>query len=271
MRPRGLVSQLTEQILQEPLRQVLTMQTREVRMVKAEQSAEDNLADGSSSRRGKLYGAAVANLRTMIVSGRLPPGELLREQELCRELGISRTPLREAIRTLAREGLVKLSPNRSAIVASLDVQAVENLYQTIGHIEALGAKLACQRASDEEINQIRILHYEMLIHYHKRDLPPYIQKNVAIHRALLMLAKNDVLMEIWTMLHPRVEQARTLGNMYPDRWDAAVLEHEAMLKALVARDGETLAGLMQAHYAHGLAALVAGRVVEPPADAAAAG
>jgi DNA-binding GntR family transcriptional regulator len=246
------------------------MRMMEAVMTTTDQSAEDHLSE-SSSRRGKLYGAAVANVRTMIVSGRLPPGELLREQELCDELGISRTPLREAIRTLAREGLVKLSPNRSAIVAPLDVRAVENLYQAIGHIEALAAKLACARACEEEINQIRILHYEMLIYYHKRDLPPYIQKNVAIHRALLTLSKNDVLMEIWTMLHPRVEQARTLGNMYPDRWDTAVLEHEAMLKALVARDGETLAGLMQTHYANGLAALIAGRVVEPTADAAAVG
>lgn len=240
-------------------------------MTTTDQGSDDDLRESTSSRRGKLFGAAVASLRTMIVSGRLSPGELLREQELCRELGISRTPLREAIRTLAREGLVKLSPNRSAIVASLDVRAVENLYQVIGHIEGLGAKLACKHASDEDINQIRILHYEMLIHYHKRDLPPYIQKNVAIHRALLMLSKNDVLMEVWTMLHPRVERARTLGNMYPDRWDAAVLEHEAMLKALVARDGETLANLMQTHYANGLAALIAGRAVEPTPDVVTAG
>ncbi len=214
-------------------------------------------APASLPRRGSLHGAAVSRLRAMIVSGRVSPGVALREKELCQELGISRTPLREAIRTLAREGLVRLSPNKSAIVAQVDLRAVENLYQVIAHIEALGARLACQRATDEQISQLSILHHEMLVFYHRRDLASYIRHNAAIHRALLELSQNDVLIEMWEVLHPRVEQARTLANLYPDRWHAAVLEHEDMLKALVARDETTLAALMQDHYANGLARLTA--------------
>jgi DNA-binding GntR family transcriptional regulator len=226
---------------------------------KAKPASAVSLAQTSLLRRGSLHGAAVSRLRAMIVSGHVPPGRALREKELCQQLGISRTPLREAIRTLAREGLVKLSPNKSAVVAQVDVKAVENLYQAIGHIEALGARLACQRATDEQISQLSILHHEMLVFYHRGDLPSYIRHNGAIHRALLKLSQNDVLIEVWEMLHPRVEQARTLANLYPDRWHAAVLEHEAMLKALVARDEAVLAALMQSHYANGLAKLISER------------
>jgi len=86
-----------------------------------------------------------------------------------------------------------------------------------------------------------------------------IRHNGAIHRALLELSQNEVLIEVWEMLHPRVEQARTLANLYPDRWHAAVLEHEAMLKALAARDEAVLAALMQSHYANGLAKLISER------------
>lgn len=239
------------------------MSTKAVHKNKATSASALSIAQTSLSRRGSLHGAAVSKLRAMIVSGRVSPGVALREKELCQALGISRTPLREAIRTLAREGLVKLSPNRSAIVAQVDVKAVENLYQAIGHIEALGARLACQRATDEQINQLSILHHEMLLFYHRRDLPSYIRHNGTIHRALLALSQNDVLMEMWEMLHPRVEQARTLANLYPDRWHAAVLEHEAMLKALVARDEAVLAALMQSHYANGLAKLVSERQAGP--------
>ena len=225
-------------------------------MLKRDESvASDDLAPISLSRRGSLHGAVVTSLRKMIVSGQIPPDSLLREKELCQELGISRTPLREAIRTLAREGLVKLTPNRSAVVASLEIAAVENLYQAIGHIEALGARLACQRATEEQISQFSILHHELLIFYHRRDLSSYIQHNAVVHAALLTLSGNNVLVEMWEMLHPRVEQARTLANLYPDRWHAAVLEHEMMLKALVARDGDELAGLMENHYANGLETL----------------
>src|SRR5690242_7156483 len=97
--------------------------------------------DSPTGRKGQLHGAAVTALRERIVTGQILPGAFLREKELCEELGISRTPLREAIRTLAREGLVRLEPNRGAVVTPIDLDEVEALYQTVGHIEAVAAKL----------------------------------------------------------------------------------------------------------------------------------
>lgn len=216
-------------------------------------------ADAAPAPRGSRHGSAVAALRIRIVSGDLAAGTPLREVELCRELGISRTPLREAIRTLAREGLVRLQPNRSSVIAPLDIEAIENLYQAIGHIEALGGRLACQRAGEDDIGQHAILHHEMMIHYHRRDLAAYIRLNGLVHRSQLTLSRNDVLVEMWELLHPRVERARTAANLYPERWHAAMMEHEAMLTALRARDEDALANLMEAHYANGLTRLRAAR------------
>lgn len=204
-------------------------------------------------RRGRLHGAAVEMLRAMIVSGRIPPGALLREKELCAGLGISRTPLREAIKTLAREGLVKLFPNRSAVTAGIDFAETQNLYETIGHIEGLGARLACERATEENINIVCVLHHKMLAFYYGNDFPNYLALNRQIHRTIVAASGNVVLLEMWDILAPRVERARAVTNLYPERWQAAVNEHEQMLKSLMARDGEALARLMSEHYLNGLA------------------
>ena len=214
------------------------------------------LADPSAaSRRGQLHGSAVQTLRAMIVSGQIRPGEPLREKELCDELGISRTPLREAIRTLAREGLVRLFPNRSAVCAPVDIEEVGDLFQTISHLESLGATLACQRATEADIDAIFDLHRRMIKWFEQGQLRRYIEANQAIHRRLIHASRNVVLIEMWELLVPRVERARLLANLYPDRWHAAVDEHEQMLVALKARDGNALALLMSDHYLNGLLAL----------------
>jgi len=222
------------------------------------------LSEPSVGRKGRLHGEAVTALRERIVSGQLLPGAFLREKEICEELGISRTPLREAIRTLAREGLVRLEPNRGAVVTPLDLDEIEALYHAVGHVEAGAAKLACQQASAEEIAAITILHHQMMIAYVQRDLPSYISLNQDIHRNIVLASRNFVLLEIWDLLAPRVRRARSAANLYPSRWDAAVREHEEMQAALVARDGNRLSTLMEPHYLNGLAVMRA--AMETAAD-----
>jgi len=206
-------------------------------------------------RKGSLHGEAVTALRERIVSGEILPGAFLREKELCEELGISRTPLREAIRTLAREGLVRLAPNRGAVVTPLDLDEVEALYQSVGHIEAAAARLACLKATDEEVAAITIAHHQMMIAYVQRDLAAYIALNQSIHRGIVAASHNHVLLEIWDLLAPRVRRARAAANLYPSRWDAALREHEAMQAALLVRDGDRLGALMEPHYLNGLAVM----------------
>jgi DNA-binding GntR family transcriptional regulator len=214
-------------------------------------------------RRGRLHGVAVEALRAMIASGRFAPGVPLREKELCVELGISRSPLREAIRTLAREGLVRLTPNCSAVAFGLDYGSIESLYEAVSGLESLAAKLTLERATDQEIDEIRALHHQIMVHYFKRDLTAYIQANIEIHRSVMRLSRNSVLLECWDLLLPRVERARTAANLHPDRWHAAVLEHERMLSALTARVYPTFSELIRHHYLNGLMTLKAAASAEP--------
>jgi DNA-binding GntR family transcriptional regulator len=222
---------------------------------KLKRQARPSSRVGAPRRRGRLHSTTVQQLRQMIVTGQIIPGAPLRETELCEALGISRSPLREAIRTLAREGLVTLFPNRSAVAASIDFPEIEALFQTMGYLESIATTLLCARANDEDIREIVILHHQMLVHYHKRDLKKYIDINQSIHRTIMRLSGNVVLCELWELLAPRVERSRTAANLYPNRWHAAVLEHEEILRCLVAREGEKVAKLMTEHYVNGLVGL----------------
>jgi DNA-binding GntR family transcriptional regulator len=228
---------------------------RTVTMSDSETIAPTELA--KPKRKGKLHVGAVEALREMIVSGALAPCQKLREQELCERLGISRTPLREALRTLAAQGLVILTQNRGAEVAPLTLDDIVALFDVVGTLEALAARLACAGMSDEAIAEIGMLHYRMLRHQIRGELPDYFLLNQQIHRALIEGARNPVLLSIWEMLSARVERAKYLPNLQGGRWKAAMQEHEAMLAALIARDGETLARLMQDHFANGLATILA--------------
>lgn len=208
-------------------------------------------------RKGRLHVATVEALRQMIVTGALGPGQKLREQELCERLGVSRTPLREALRTLAAQGLVNLTENRGAEVAPLTLDDITALFEVVGTLEALAARLACRTMSEEAIAEVGVLHYRMLLHHVRQELPAYFALNQQIHRALVEAARNPVLLAVWEMLSSRVERAKYLPNLQGERWKAAMQEHEAMLAALVARDGEALAQLVEAHFANGLATIMA--------------
>ncbi|GLQ57655.1 hypothetical protein GCM10010862_49140 [Devosia nitrariae] len=188
----------------------------------------------------------------MIVSGELPPGERLREVRICNQLGVSRTPVREAFRTLAAEGMVELLPNRSVVVAQLRSPDVEHLYQVVAALEALAGELACQRINEAEIAEIAAIHSDMVGCYERRERSAYLDLNHLIHRRVVEIASNPVLLATWESLLPRVERARAIANLEPSRWIAAVHEHSKMFAALAARDGALLARLTREHFMNGL-------------------
>lgn len=205
-------------------------------------------------RRGRLHQEAAARLREMILSGELPPGMRLREVQLCEQLGVSRTPIREAFRTLAAEGLVELLPNRSVLVAELRMPDIEHLYRVFGALEGLAGELACQRITEAQIGEMGRLLSEMVDLHQKGDRGHYMEINRQIHRMVIDIADNPVLTATWSSLLPRVERARALPNLDPNRWTAALLEHSKMFSALAARDGATLSRLCREHFLNGLPA-----------------
>jgi DNA-binding GntR family transcriptional regulator len=205
--------------------------------------------------RRPLHEEAVGRLREMIVQGVLIPGERLNERLLCQQLGISRTPLREAIKLLATEGLVALSPNRGAQVAALDASRLAETLAVMGALEALAGELACLNASDAQIKEVAALHAEMVAKHARGDLASYFRCNQAIHLKIVEASANATLANTYRQLNANVLRARYMANLSRERWDEAVREHREILAALTARDVERLKGLLQGHLAHKLASV----------------
>jgi DNA-binding GntR family transcriptional regulator len=198
-------------------------------------------------RRTALHDTLVNRLRDMIIEGHLSPGTRLNEGQLGQMLGVSRTPLREAIKYLASEGLVELVPSRGAVVKRFGAKDVQDMLLVLGTLEELAAKLACVIASDEGITEIRGLHDRMVQHYKAGDRLEYYKLNQNIHTAIVALSGNAPLAEIHAMLQTRLKRIRFIGHEGPEKWAAAVAEHEEMIEALEARDQQRLAAVLGRH------------------------
>lgn len=197
-----------------------------------------------------LHDQVTLRLRTMLVEGRIAPGAKLNERELCAQLHVSRTPLREAIKLLAAEGLVDLLPNRGAVAVRLTEADIVDTFEVLAGLEAMSGRLAAARIGDAELAEIRATHYEMLACHVRGDLSGYYRLNAAIHAAINAAARNPVLADTYRRINARVTALRFRTNQDQAKWQRAVAEHEAMLQALAARDGERLGSLLAAHLAN---------------------
>ena len=186
-------------------------------------------------------------LRDMIIEGRLPPGSRINEGVVGASLGVSRTPLREAIKTLASEGLIEIIPAKGAIVRRFTQDDIREILEVLKTLEQTAARLACIRASDAQIAAIGKLHDEMMARYAARDRLSYFKLNQSIHSAIVRAADNAMLLETHEMLQARIKRIRFVGNETPDRWAGAVAEHEEMMVALTARNAEKLAEVLGRH------------------------
>lgn len=207
-------------------------------------------------RKGELHGSTVTRLRELVITGELAPGERLNERELCERLQVSRTPVREAIKTLIQEGLLRAQPNRSPVVAPLDASDTAGLIEVLATIEGLAGELAAPRVSDAQVAELGVLHYTMLGHHAGGALPDYFAANRAFHRRIVEYSGNPVLLWVWDMLAPRVDRARFASNLQPSRWRTALDEHGEILARLAARDAHGLGEAMRAHVRRGLSSLV---------------
>lgn len=194
-----------------------------------------------------LHDQVAARLRTLLVEGRIQPGAKLNERELCELLRVSRTPLREAIKLLASEGLVDLLPNRGAMAVKLSETDVLNTFEVLAGLEGQSGELAAQRITDAELAEIRALHYEMLASYAREDLSNYYRINALIHTSINNAARNPVLIKTYASINARVQSLRFRTNQNTAKWKRAVKEHEQMVEALSARDGAALRQVLIDH------------------------
>ncbi len=197
--------------------------------------------------RASLHDEVVTRLRAMIIEGDIAPGARVPERILCERFAISRTPLREALKVLASEGLLVLTPNRGATVPLITVEDVDELFPVMGALEALSGELACERLSEDQLAEIRAQHYQMVVYYRRRELSEYFRLNQRIHERILDAAANPTLTALHRSLAGRIRRARYQANMSRTRWEQAVAEHEAILEALENHDGAKLAAILKKH------------------------
>ena len=201
-------------------------------------------------KRRTLGQELTEQLRQLIYDGELEPGARLQEAELSQRFGVSRTPFREALKSLASEGLITIEANRGATVARLTVEELAETFPVMGVLEALAGELACVHADDGDLSELRALHDEIVARYEARDLKAYFAANQQFHERLVAAARNETLRNHYDQLAGRVRRARYKANLSATRWAQSVKEHEAIIAALEARDGATLSAVLRAHIDH---------------------
>ena len=197
--------------------------------------------------RQTLHSEITSQLRDLIVQGHFQPGEKINEVRLGVDLGVSRTPLREAIRTLGSEGLLDLVPNRGAIVRSYSLDDVLDMMEALGVIEQGCAVLTCERATSAELGLFDERQKALLETYRARDRLRYFQINQDLHAMIVGFARNATCKAIHGDLQAKLKRIRFLGNDQPLVWARAVDEHNAINEALQRRDSDTLVTVLRAH------------------------
>jgi DNA-binding GntR family transcriptional regulator len=205
------------------------------------------MADVIEISRMALHDQVVVRLRAMLIEGRIPPGAKLNERVLAEQLHVSRTPLREAIKLLATEGLVDLLPNRGAVAVKLTEADIHHTFEVLAGLEAMSGDLAAQRVTDAERAEIRAMHYEMKAAFTRRDLAGYYHLNAKIHVAINAAAKNPVLAGAYQRINARVQSLRFRTNQDEAKWQRAMTEHELMVDALDTHDRDAMRALMVEH------------------------
>jgi DNA-binding GntR family transcriptional regulator len=190
--------------------------------------------------RRPLHDEATQRIRDMIVEGRLAAGEWINESELCQQLQISRTPLREALKVLAAEGLVELVPRRGAHV---------DLFEALGGVEAMAAEMAAVRMSAADLEMLRQLQAKIEHRHKAKERLQYFHENQELHEAIVRFSGNSAIVDIHVRLIARVRRARYQAILSEARWSEAVEEHALILAALASRDARRAGDLMRQHVA----------------------
>jgi len=183
-------------------------------------------------------------LREAIINGVLIPGERLMEIQLAEEMGVSRTPVREAIRKLELEGFVVMIPRKGAYVAGVSFKDVKDVFEIRAALEGLAAGLAAEKVTQEEVEQMeRALHYER----EPDSLEEMVQSDTDFHALLYKASRNERLISILANLREQIQRFRTTSLAVPGRPKTAIQEHRAMVDAIARHDVEDAQSLAAAH------------------------
>ncbi|HBE77022.1 MAG TPA: GntR family transcriptional regulator [Firmicutes bacterium] len=187
------------------------------------------------------------SLREAIISGTLGAGDRLMEIQLAEEMGVSRTPVREAIRKLELEGLVVMIPRKGAYVAGISVKDIADVFEIRCALEGLAAELASERATDEELETMERYLIKISEDIDLGDLAKVVETDTDFHTLLYKLSRNSRLTQIISNLREQIQRFRTTSLSFPGRMKIALEEHRKIVEAISSRDGELARKLAEEH------------------------
>jgi DNA-binding GntR family transcriptional regulator len=199
-----------------------------------------------------LYEEVAELLRQRIFARELEPGSWIDELRIAEALGISRTPLREALKVLAAEGLVTMKVRRGAYVTEVSEKDLRDVYHLLALMESDAARVVAQNASSEQIAQIEALHQNLEAAVDNRD--HFFEINETFHMLLLELADNRWRNQMVADLRKVMKLNRHSSLFKEGRIEQSLAEHRAIVQALTQRQPELAAKRMSAHFTNGLQA-----------------
>lgn len=202
---------------------------------------------GGAADRSPLHDDVVGRLRQMIIRCELAPGERFTEQQLVETFGVSRTPLREALKILASEGLVEMRPHRGSSVAPISIEEISQTFAVLGSLEEMAGPLICDRVSNVDIARLDAIKDAMSSMRDATDRNSYFELNVAFHQSMIALSGNAVLSATYNQLFGKLQRARYLVNDDQNRWSESAREHNWIMDALRQRDGAELSKRLKEH------------------------
>lgn len=190
----------------------------------------------------------VANLiREMIQNGDLKKGDKISEITLCELFGVSRTPIREALRILYTQGLVDLIPHRGAFVSEFDVDDIKDIFEVMSGLEGMCARLATQRMTTNDLQQIENIHAVLEEHFDNNNSQSYLKQNWELHEFIQQLSGNKVLNAVINGLRQKALLYRQRQLYQPNRFKASIQEHRDILSAFRKKDPELAEKTMKRH------------------------
>jgi len=194
-----------------------------------------------------LHQEIANNLREMIMSGELREGDKIKENEFCELMDISKTPLREALRVLSAEGLIRLIPNRGSYVTTPTFEEIKEMFDVMSVLEGVCARTAAEKMSNIDYEKLKKIHLQLEENFRLKDQKRYIRINNKYHSFVQELAGNKTLNQIVNGLRQKILLYRYKSLNLSGRFEQSIQEHRDLLEAFRKRDAEKAELLMKSH------------------------
>ena len=199
------------------------------------------------SDKYSLRGRVFNKIREDILEGKYAKNEALKELQISKELGVSRTPVREAMRQLELEGLVHVIPNKGVVVSGIDSKDIKDIYAIRSYIEGLAAKWAAQLITHEQMDRLEEIVYLSEFHFNKSHTEKLYELDNAFHEIIYEASNSKILQHVLSDFHHYVQRVRRTSISVKERAGKSIQEHKAIVEAIKSGDGELAERLTNEH------------------------